>query len=213
MSLLNMLRSAQGGQGLAQLAKQFDMDPGQAEGLAEMLAPTIGRAARRRADDGAAADVLNQFQGERMGGYFDRPDEAARPEARAEGERFLEQVLGSRDATREVAHAAAERAGADKSTVEQFLPALAAMMQGGMQKQTPDTDIQGLLGQLGGAAGGSGGSSGGGGLMGMLGGLLGGSKTSPGQPQGSPLGALAQMLDADGDGSPLDDILEKVMRR
>ncbi|MEM7744912.1 MAG: DUF937 domain-containing protein [Pseudomonadota bacterium] len=207
MSLLNLLRSAQGGQGLAQLAKQFDIEEGQAEGLAEMLAPTIGRAARRRADQGSAESVLGQFKGEGMGGYFDRPDDAARPEAQEQGAQFLEQILGSRDATREVAQAAAERAGAEQSKVEQFLPALAAMLQGGIQKQTPDSDIAGLLGQLGG------GSAGGGGLMGMVGGLLGGGGTSPGQPQGgSLLGGLANMLDADGDGSPLDDILERVMK-
>ncbi|MEM6622877.1 MAG: DUF937 domain-containing protein [Pseudomonadota bacterium] len=207
MSLLNMLRSAQGGQGLAELARKLNMEQSQAEGLAEMLAPTIGRAARRRADNGDAHSVLGQFQGEAMGSYFDRPAEAAAPEAKAQGANFLEQILGSRDASDELARAAAERSGADQNQVAQFLPALAAMLQGGMQKQTPDNDIAGLLGQLG-----AGTSGGGGGIAGMLGGLLGGGGSGQKSGGGSVLGGLAQMLDADGDGSPLDDILERVMR-
>ncbi|MGL1835062.1 hypothetical protein ACKVEX_15840 [Rhodocyclaceae bacterium SMB388] len=54
--------------------------------------------------------------------------------------------------------------------------------------------------------GGSSGTSGGG-LMGLVSGPLGGSKNT-----GSGLGQIAQMLDADGDGSPLDDIFQRVMK-
>lgn len=209
MSLFEMLRQAQGGQGLAELARQFNMDQGQAEGLAQMLAPTIGRAAKRRADSGDAETVLGQLHGEAQGGYFDRPAEAASPQARAQGEQFLERILGSRGASQELAREAAQRAGADERQVADFLPALAAMLQGGMQKQTPDSDIQGLLGQARG--GGQGG--GGGGILGALGGLLGGGArgTSSGSG-GFDLGGISRMLDADGDGSPLDDILERVMK-
>lgn len=204
MSLLKMLQQAQGGQGLGELARQFGMDEGQAGGLAEMLAPAIGSAAKRRAEGGGLESLLGQLQGEAQGSYFDDAAAAAAPEARAQGENFLEQILGSRDATRELAQEAASRANVDAGQAEQFLPALAAMLQGGMQKQTPDDGIAGLLGGLGG------GQSGGGGLMSMVGGLLGGGGSSGG---GFDLGSISNMLDADGDGSPLDDILEKVMNR
>ena len=46
MSLMNLLQRAQGGQGLSQLASQFGIDEGQANQLTEMLAPTIGQAAK-----------------------------------------------------------------------------------------------------------------------------------------------------------------------
>jgi len=59
------------------------------------------------------------------------------------------------------------------------------------------------------ASGLTGGTQGGGGLMGMVGSLLGGQK---GGDAGG-LGPLMQMLDANGDGSPLDDILGKFMKR
>jgi hypothetical protein len=208
MSLLKMLQQASGGQGLGQLAQQLGMDEGQAGGLAEMLAPAIGSAAKKRAESGGLEALLGQMQGEAQGGYFDNPAQAAAPEARQQGENFLEQLLGSREATQNLAQEAATRANVDQGQVEQFMPALAAMLQGGMQKQMPDSSIQGMLSGLQGA----GSSGGGGGIMGMIGGLLGGGGSSGGEG-GFDLSMLTNMLDADGDGSPLDDILEKVMSR
>lgn len=205
MSLLRMLQQAQGGQGLSGLAQQLGLDDAQAGGLAEMLAPAIGSAAKRKAESGGLEALLGQLQGEAQGGLFDDPVAAAAPEARAQGENFLEQILGSRDAARELAGEAASRANVEQSKVEEFLPAMAAMLQGGMQRQVPDDGIAGMLQGLTG-----GGASSGGGIMGMIGGLLGGGPQSGGG--GLDLGSIASMLDADGDGSPLDDILERVMR-
>jgi len=66
-----------------------------------------------------------------------------------------------------------------------MLPMLATMVAGFMARQA-------------GAGGGTGG-----GLRGMLGGLLGGSRKS----SGSGMAGILSMLDADGDGNPLDDIM------
>ncbi|MEM7670061.1 MAG: DUF937 domain-containing protein [Pseudomonadota bacterium] len=210
MSLLQMLQQAQGGQGLGALARQFGIDESQMDGLTKMLAPTIAQGTKRRAQaPGGIESMLGQMMGENQGRFLDDPEAAAGPDGRDEGERFLEQVLGSREASAELGHAAAERSGISPDIVSQLMPALAAMMQGGMQRQMPDDSIQGLMqGLSGGTSSGGGGS--GGGIMDMVGGLLGGG--SGGQSGGFDLGAINRMLDADGDGSALDDILEKVMR-
>lgn len=211
MSLLAMLKEAQGGQGLGQLAERIGIDQSQAEELTGMLAPTIGRAAKRRAEQGGLEQILGQFMGERQAGYIDEPARAAEPEARAEGEQFLEQLFGSREATQQFAGEASRRSGVDSGIVEQFLPAIAAMVQGGMQRRMPDNDLQGMLA---GALGGGSQSGGGGGLLGMVMGMIGGGRgRSAGAQQGGGLDPLMRMLDADGDGSVLDDVLETVMRR
>lgn len=131
--------------------------------------------------------MLGQMMGERQGRFLDDAEAAAALDGREEAERFLEQVLGSREASAQLGHAAAERAGVSPDIASQLMPAIAAMMQGGMQRQMPDDSLWGML------RGFSGGSSG-------------------RQSGGFDLGALNQMLDADGDGSALDDIREKVMR-
>ncbi|MDQ7071269.1 MAG: hypothetical protein Q9M48_11135 [Rhodobacterales bacterium] len=82
--------------------------------------------------------------------------------------------------------------------MQQFLPALAAMAQGGLQKNMPDAALDGLMPKSGGS---------GGGLMGMVGGLLGG-----GGAQSGGLAMLTNLLDANGDGSPFDDIMKKFMK-
>ena len=202
MSLLKMLG---GGEGISRLASQLNMDPEKADGLAKMLAPAIGSAAKKRAESGDLGGVLGQLRGEGNARFFDEPETAAAPEARADGENFLEQLLGSREARDELAATAAERAGVDRAEADQFMPALAAMLKGGMQKQTPDSWIDGILSQLTGGGGG-------GGLMGMVGSLLGGGQSAGGAGGGLDLSSISKMLDADGDGSPLDDILERVMK-
>lgn len=203
MSLLKMLMDAQGGQGLGQLAQQFGLDTEQAGGLAGMLAPAIAQGAKKRAQRGGLDAVLGQLTGEAQGAYLDDPAAAAAPEGQAQGEQFLEQILGSREASQGLAAEAANRTGIDLGTVVKFLPAIAAMLQGGMQRSVPDSSIQAMTG--GGSAGG--GSAGGGGLMDMVGGLMGG-----GQAQGGGLDMLTGLLDADGDGSAMDDILERFMK-
>lgn len=204
MSLMNLLKQAQGGEGLSQLASQFGIDPRQADQLTNMLAPTIGQAAKQKAQAGGLEGLLGALHGEGQGELFEDATAAAAPEGQAQGMAFLEQLMGGQEAPQELAAEAANQTGIDMSTVMQFLPALAGMLQGGMQKQVPDDSISGMLGQL---TGGS--EGGGGGLMGMVGSMLGGGQQAGG---GMDLGALTQMLDADGDGSPLNDVLGKFMK-
>ncbi|HKL56081.1 MAG: DUF937 domain-containing protein [Roseovarius sp.] len=201
---MKLLAQAQGGQGLSQLASQFGLDETKAQALTGMLAPAIGQAAKKRAETGQAETVLGFMKGEDKAAFFDDANAAATPEGLAQGQSFLEGLLGDSAATEGLASAAAQKAGVDAGTVAKFLPALAAMAQGGLQKQMPDSSIDGMLGMLQGAGGG------GGGLMGMVGGLLGGKGRAA--SSGPDLSMLTGLLDADGDGSAMDDILGKFMK-
>ncbi|MCP5075035.1 MAG: DUF937 domain-containing protein [Rhodobacteraceae bacterium] len=199
MSLINLLAKAQGGQGLSQLANQFGLDEKKASELSGLLAPAIGSAAKKRAASGGLGDVLGALKGEGQGGLFDDAAQAAAPEGQAQGMAFLEQLMGGKQGTEGLAGEAANRTGVDIGTIMKFLPAMAAMLQGGMQKNLPDNSIDAMMSSdAGGSAGG---------LGGLVSGLMGGGDKSAGG-----LGALTQLLDADGDGSPLDDIMSKFMK-
>ena len=204
MSIMKLLEQAQGGQGLSQLASQFGLDESKAQELTQMLAPAIGQAAKKRAEEGQLDTVLGAMKGEDKAAFFDDAAAAAAPEAQAQGQNFLENLLGDSAATEGLAATLAEKVGLDQDTVKQFMPSVAAMAQGGLQKQMPDEQIDGMMAAAQPQQSG--------GLMGMIGGLLGGNKGGEAEGQGNALGMLNQMLDADGDGNAMNDILGKFMR-
>jgi hypothetical protein len=108
-----------------------------------------------------------------------------------QGNDVLGEIFGSKDVSRTVAGQAATKTGIDPGLLKKMLPILAMMVAGYMAKQ-------------------GGQSQGGGGLGGMLGNILGGAVgggAAPPAAGGGGLGGLASMLDLDGDGNPLDDIM------
>jgi hypothetical protein len=108
------------------------------------------------------------------------------------GHDVLGQIFGSPDVSHKVAQHAATQTGLDPSLIRKMLPVLAMLVAGYLAKQHSAS-----------VAPPSGGGAAGGGLGEVLGGLLGGGRgaASGGAP------GLTSMLDLDGDGNPLDDIL------
>lgn len=107
----------------------------------------------------------------------DQPDEVAGTAGVASGNAVLNGVLGSKDVSRQVAQHASAQTGIAPDKLKMLLPILATLAAGAMAKH-------------------------GGGPGGVLGGLTGG-----GSAAGRGAGGLAGMLDMDGDGNPLDDIM------
>ena len=108
------------------------------------------------------------------------------PTNTSRGNEVLGQIFGSPDVSRTVARHAATQTGLDPSLLKKMLPMLAMLVAGYMAKQhnasaAPPT---------------------GGGLGDLLGGMLGGQTARASSAPG-----MASVLDFDGDGNPLDDIL------
>jgi hypothetical protein len=148
--------------------------------------------------------LLGQLGG---GGLFDSVV-APEPTPVDQGNNILGQIFGSKDVSRTVADHASGQTGIDPSLLKKMLPILAMLVAGYMAKQSGGEGEAGGLGGLGGMLGGllgGGAAAGGGGLGGMLGSVLGGGQQAA--PAAGGLGGLASMLDMDGDGNPLDDIM------
>ena len=109
-----------------------------------------------------------------------------------------DRIFGSKDVSRAVAQNAASQSGLDPALLKKMLPLLAMLVAGYMAKQRgAGADAQP--------------SSAGGGLGGLLGSLLGGQAAGSGSATpGAAAPGLASMLDLNGDGNPLDDILRMV---
>jgi len=175
--------------GLQSMARELGLSQAQAARGAEALIPAILGGFRKQADaqptglDGLG-DLLGRLGG---GGLLDNVLSPEPTDVRR-GDNVLGEIFGSKDVSRAVATNAAARTGLDSSLLKKMLPMLAMMVAGYMAKQR-------------------GGGAGGGGLGDILGGMLGGQRSGAGG-----LGGLAGMLDQDGNGNPLDDILRQVGR-
>lgn len=172
--------------GLDAIARELDIAPQQAATGAEALLPAIlggfQRTARTQGGLGGLGDLLGQLGG---GGLLDQVLSPQPTDVR-QGDAVLGEIFGSRDVSRTVAQSASAQTGLDPALLKKMLPLLAMVVSGFLAK--------------GGAGQGS--APGGGGLGGILGSVLGG-----GQPSGGALGGLGSLLDANGDGNALDDIL------
>ena len=173
--------------GLQSIARELGVSETEAASGAEALAPAIlgglqKKAAAQPDGDAGLGGLLGQLGG---GGLLDQVL-SPQPTDVNPGNDVLGEIFGSKDVSRTVAQHASSQTGLAPGLLKKMLPLLAMLISGYMAKQHAGT-----------AAGG------GGGLGDLLGGLLGGGRSAA----GGGLGGLASMLDRDGNGNPLDDIL------
>lgn len=180
--------------GLQSMAKELGISERQAASGAAALAPAIFGGLKKQAQSGGVeglGGLLSQLGG---GGLLDSvlsPD----PTDVGKGNDLLGQIFGSKDVSRTVAQSAATESGVDASVLKKMLPMLAMLVAGYMAKR-------GSTGVDSGPQ-----DSGGGGLGGMLGGLLGSTMGGGAAATAGGSGGFASMLDMNGDGNALDDIM------
>lgn len=180
--------------GLDAVARELGIDKQQAAGGAAALMPAILGGFKKQAQaQPSGLDGLGGLLGQLGGSGLLDDVLGAQPTNVSRGNDVLGQIFGSKDVSREVASRAASQSGLDVGLLKKMLPMLAMLVTGFMAKQQ------------GGGGTAQRPSRGGGGLGGLLGGLLGGRSKSGAAAGG--LGGLASMLDMDGDGNPLDDIM------
>ncbi len=199
MNILQMLEQAQGGNAISNLGRQFGLDDNQASSAVKALLPALSSGLKRNAASPQGLEaLLTAVQSGAHERYLDTPDALNEPAARDEGNAILGHLLGHKDVSRAAAAQAAAQTGIDSGILKQMLPLLAGMAMGGVAKQTRQPDI---MSAITGAMSGANQAGAGGGLLGQLAGAALGGKS-----KGRGANPLMNMLDADGDGSAMDDI-------
>jgi hypothetical protein len=218
MDMLNILKQSGA---IGSIAQQLGLNEQMAEMGANALLPAILGGFKKTAQaQPAGLDGLGGILGQLGGGGLLDSVLSPDPTPVDQGNGVLGQIFGSKDVSRSVAGHAAEQTGIDSSILKKMLPVLAMLVAGYMAKQsaggdTANADNSGGLGGLIGGMLGGGSQASGGGLGGMLGNVLGGALgggAANGSQQAAPvgggaLGGLGALLDMDGDGNPLDDII------
>lgn len=183
--------------GLQSIAKELGVSEAQAASGAAALVPAIVGGFKKQAQASGGVEGLGGLLGKLGGGAL--LDNVLAPQATdvSKGNDVLGSIFGSKDVSRAVAQKAATQSGVDASVLKKMLPMLAMVVTGMMAKQ----------------GGGSAPAAPSGGLGGMLGGLLGGKAGGAASAlSGGGFGGIAKMLDADGDGNPLDDIMNMMKK-
>lgn len=183
---LNDILSQAGG--IESMAKDLGIPPAMAEQGAEALLPAILGGFKKQAQGSGGVEGLGGLLGQLGGGGLLDAVLGPQPTPVEAGNDVLGQIFGTKEVSRSVAGDAAAKTGIDAGTLKKMLPILAMLVAGYMAKQ---------------------GGGEGGGLGGMLGNVLGGAVGGGAAPasDGGMLGGLGKLIDIDGDGNPLDDIL------
>jgi hypothetical protein len=181
--------------GIGAMARELGVSETQAASGAEALLPAILGGFKRQAQAQPAGleglgGLLQQLGG---GGLLDEVL-APQPTDVRRGNDVLGQIFGSPDVSRTVAQHASSQSGLDASLLKKMLPMLAMLVGGFIARQhgaaqaAPAAQADSL------------------GLENLLGSLLGGGSMG-GTAAASPMAGLGSLLDLNGDGNPLDDIL------
>lgn len=170
--------------GIQAVAQQLGISEAQAASGAAALLPAIMGGFKNQAQaNPAGAAGLGGLLNQLGGGASLAATAGTQPDAAGSGNNILGQIFGSKDVSRTVAQDAAAKSGLSPELLKRMLPLLAMLVTSYLAKQH--------------GAGGAGQ----GGLGGVLGGILGGAAG------GNAKSGMGSMLDLDGDGNALNDLL------
>ena len=194
LDVLEMLRRSGG---INAVANQLGIPPATALAGTEALVPAIIGGFRKSTEAsgggetglGALVTMLGGLGGGALAANVLGPDETDV----GKGNDVLGQIFGSKDVSRSVAADAAGRTGIDPAVLKQMLPLLAMLVGGYFSARAGGSGAQG--------------SGGLGGIGSSLGAGPGGGDDAAARGGGGVLGGLGSLLDMDGDGNALDDIL------
>ena len=178
MNLLETILAAQNGGAVQQLGRQFGLGESQTTAALAALVPALAAGfSRNMQQEGGPASLAAALAGGRHTQYLDDAAALQRADTVADGNGILGHIFGSKDVSRQVAARAAQSSGLSPDNLAKMLPLVAALAMGSMAQRTGGMGHAGVGANVGG-----------------------------GLPGGNLLDMLTPMLDADRDGSVMDDV-------
>lgn len=194
LPLMEVLMKAGNGDALQRMQENFDLDESDARNALAAVLPAFSKGlknnTREPQDFGAFMQALSDGSHAR---YVENPAQAFDQAGLQEGNAILGHLFGSKQTSRAIADHAAGKSGVSASTIKKMLPAIAAMVMGGISGQADEKANM------------FGGGSGSGGIIGTI--LKEMMKGGAGMPQG---GQRRQAPSGRGN-NPLGDILDQMM--
>ena len=139
MKIDDLLGGAERGSPVKNLAAAFGVSPAQTEAaVRQMTAALAVRIERNTLSRGGLADTIDLLGGIPAVRADDDPQNLPAPETIDNGNKVLDQLLGSKHLSRGIAARAAKASGIAPATLEKMLPVVASLLAGSLQQQTQD---------------------------------------------------------------------------
>jgi hypothetical protein len=153
MNILDAIVKAQDGAAVQQLGSQLGLAPDQTTAALSALMPALaGGFQRNIQSEGGMESLMTALSSGKHGQYIENPASLADQSAVTDGNGILGHLLGSKDASREVATRAAAQTGLSADVLKRMLPLAATLMMGAFSKQSGNASA--ATAALGGSGGG-----------------------------------------------------------
>ena len=140
MNLFDIVQQAQSGLAMDNLSRQFGLNPDQTQRAMEALLPAFSLGFQRSmANPSLFAPLLEMMASGRYAPFFDGMGQGSL--LQSSGQQVLDRLFGSTDLSRQVAGQASAMTGIGAQVLQQMMPSLAAILMGGLFRQT---NVRGL---------------------------------------------------------------------
>ena len=216
MNLLDMILGAQNGGVVKQAGSTLGLNQNESQNAIAALLPAISTALKQNTSSPQGlAGLLGALQNGNHSQYLDNPASLNSQNSVTDGNAILGHLFGSKEVSRTVAGNAAAKTGISSDILKKMLPLVATLAMGSLSKQTAAPSMKSALAGLAMKQMlGSGQKSSR--LGSLLGAVTGSTNRQAQQAEASRqqgMGMIGKMLDADGDGNTMDDILGMLMKR
>lgn len=149
MNLFEMMQSAQNGQAMQNLARQYGLSMQQTQAALDALLPAFSMGLQRQTQNPYAFGNLAQMMtATPFGQMYDSDGDGIPDRAMPLGQDVMSQIFGSKEVANAVAAQAAATSGVGQAVLKQMLPVIASMLMGGLFKTVNNQGLGGILGQF-----------------------------------------------------------------
>jgi hypothetical protein len=149
MNLFEMMQSAQNGQAMQNLARQYGLSMQQTQAALDALLPAFTMGLQRQTQNPYAFGNLAQMMtATPFGQMYDSDGDGIPDRAMPLGQDVMTQLFGSKEVANAVAAQAAATSGVGMAILKQMLPVIASIVMGGLFKSVNNQGLGGILGQF-----------------------------------------------------------------
>jgi hypothetical protein len=154
-TFVDLMRQAQGGQAVDNMAEAFGLKRSDMESLMATLLPVFALGMRKSMQDMARASTLAEaLDPDKFRAAYEDTTAAVSPAVTEAGRIALEKMFGSGDAAKVIAAQASAMTGVGADVVSNVMPAMAATLFGGISQQMESGPFAPMLKAFGGGAAG-----------------------------------------------------------